>query len=87
MKKYQVIISKIAGKELRLCPKHMIAKIFSKMQSLADDPRPAGCKKLEGYNENLWRIRVGDYRIIYSIDDVIQIVDVRHIGNRKDIYQ
>ncbi len=86
MKKYQVIISKVAGKELRQFPKNVIEKVYTKMLSLADNPRPNGCKKLEGYNENLWRVRVGDYRIIYSVDDIICIVDIRHVGNRKDIY-
>jgi len=87
MKKYQVIISKVAGKELRMFPKDAIGKIYAKMQTLSDEPRPNGCKKLEGYNENLWRVRVGDYRIIYSVDDVIYIVEIRHIGNRKDVYR
>lgn len=86
MKKYRVIISKVAGKELRQFPKNVIEKIYTKMLSLSDDPRPHGCKKLEGYSESLWRVRVGDYRIIYSVDDIICIVDVRHVGNRKDIY-
>ena len=87
MKKYQVIISKVAGKELRDLPKHEIGRIYAKMQSLSDDPRPTGYKKLEGNTEGLLRVRVGDYRIIYTIDDLIYIVDVRHIGNRKDIYR
>jgi len=57
------------------------------MQSLSDNPRPHGCTKLEGYNEALWRVRVGDYRIVYSVDDVVCIVDIRRVGNRKNIYQ
>jgi len=87
MNKYQVIISKVAGKELRQLPKETIARLYEKMQSLSGDPRPSGCKKLEGYKENIWRIRVGDYRIIYSIDDIIYIVDIRHVGHRRDIYK
>lgn len=87
MKKYQVVISKVAAKELKTLPKETISRLFTKMQSLADDPRPTGCKKLEGYNENIWRVRVGDYRIIYAIDDAVYIVDVRHVGHRRDIYK
>ncbi|MES2703077.1 MAG: type II toxin-antitoxin system RelE/ParE family toxin [Bacteroidota bacterium] len=86
MKKYQVIISKSAGKELRQFPREVISKVYLKMQTLGDNPRPQGCKKLEGYKEDMWRVRAGDYRIIYSIDDVVCIVDIRHIGNRKDVY-
>ncbi len=87
MKKYQVIISKVAGKELRQLPKDIIGRMYGKMQSLSDDPRPSGCKKLEGYSEALWRIRVGDYRIIYTVEDSICIVDIRSIGDRKNIYR
>lgn len=87
MKTYQVIISKAAGKELRQFPKSAIEKLYNKMMSLANEPRPEGCLKLQGSKEDLWRIRVGDYRIIYSVDDVICIVEVRHMGNRKDVYK
>ena len=87
MKKYRVTISKVAGRELRHFSKNIIEKLYTKMQSLSDNPRPHGCTKLEGYDESLWRVRVGDYRIVYSVDDVICIVDIRHVGNRKDIYK
>ena len=50
-------------------------------------PRPAGSKKLQGASENLWRIRTGDYRIIYAIEDTIKIIEIRKIGHRKDIYR
>lgn len=46
-----------------------------------------GEKKLEGKKEEIWRIRVGDYRIIYLIEDTIKIVEIRKIGHRKDIYE
>jgi mRNA interferase RelE/StbE len=49
-------------------------------------PRPVNCKKLKGSNENLYRIRIGDYRVIYNIDDGIKVVSIRDVGNRKDIY-
>ena len=87
MKKYQVTISKTAGRELRNFSRNIIANIYTKMQSLADNPRPHGCTKLEGYGEPLWRVRVGGYRIVHSVDDVICVVDIRHVGNRKDIYR
>jgi len=62
-----------------------IEKIISVLKALEENPRPHGCKKLKGY-KNLWRARIGDYRIIYAIEDVILLVDVREIGHRKDIY-
>jgi len=54
---------------------------------LAENPRPAGCKKLKGTHEDLWRIRIGNYRVIYTINDTIQIIDIQKIGHRKDIYE
>jgi mRNA interferase RelE/StbE len=60
--------------------------VFAKSRELENDPRPAGCKKLVGEKEELWRVRVGDYRIIYSIDDSIFIVDIGRVGRRKDVY-
>jgi mRNA interferase RelE/StbE len=54
---------------------------------LAENPRPAGVKKLKGNNEDLYRIRSGDYRVVYSIEDEIRVVDIRKIGHRKDIYR
>ncbi|MGZ8554074.1 MAG: type II toxin-antitoxin system RelE family toxin [Chitinophagaceae bacterium] len=47
---------------------------------MEENPRPAGCKKVKGY-PNLWRARVGDYRIIYAIEDIILLIDVREIGH------
>lgn len=57
------------------------------MEKLSENPRPQGSKKLVGQNENLWRVRVGDYRVIYLIEDKIKVVEVRKAGHRKDIYE
>ncbi|MES1217243.1 MAG: type II toxin-antitoxin system RelE/ParE family toxin, partial [Bacteroidota bacterium] len=57
------------------------------ISSLAQNPRPLGVKKLKGSTEDLYRIRSGDYRVIYSVDDEIRIVDIRKVGHRKDIYK
>ena len=83
---YKVVVSKSAEKELSALPKGIIERIIYAVIALGENPRPGGCKKLKGYS-NLWRIRIGNYRIIYSIDDVILLVDVREIGHRKDIYK
>ena len=86
MKRYQVLFSKVAAKELRRLPNEIIERVITKAKELENEPRPPGCKKLVGEKEDLWRIRIGDYRIIYSIDDTIYIVDIRRIGHRRDIY-
>lgn len=85
MKRYSVVLTQTAEKELRRLPSKVIEKIVTVLKSLEENPRPAGCKKLKGY-KNLWRVRVGDYRLIYAIKEVIMLVDVREIGHRKDIY-
>ena len=85
MKRYTVVVSQTAEKELHRLPTRTIERIVSVLKSLEENPRPAGSKKLKGY-KNLWRVRVGDYRIIYAIEDVILLVDIREIGHRKDIY-
>ncbi len=82
---YTVVLTKSAEKDLRKLPSKVADKVVVVLQSLQDNPRPEGCKKLKGY-ENLWRFRIGDYRIIYAISDVILLVDVCEIGYRKDIY-
>jgi len=84
---YQIIIRKKAFKELEILPKKTTEKITQAIDSLSENPRPTGCKKLKGEEEYLWRIRVGDYRIIYSIEDSIKIIDIRRIGHRRDIYE
>ena len=86
MKQYQVLFSKSAAKELRKFPSEIIKRIIQKSKELESDPRPEGCKKLAGETEDLWRIRTGDYRIIYAVNDEILIIDIRRVGHRKDIY-
>ena len=84
---YQVEIKPSAKRELKKLPKKVIGEIVAKIESLADYPRPPGCKKLEGTRDTLWRVRTGDYRILYAIDDVIRIVDIHHIGHRIEVYK
>lgn len=83
---YRLILSKPAVKALRDLPSSVNIRVAAAIDGLREDPRPHGCKRLHG-NEELWRIRVGDYRVLYAIDDGIRIVDVRRIGHRGDIYR
>lgn len=77
---------KAARKQLGTLPAFIHNNIIEDISALADSPRPAGCKKLKGY-KNAWRIRVGDYRIIYEIEDKLLRILVIAIGHRKDIYE
>ena len=83
---YIITIKKTAAKELNSLPFKIAAKITSAVNNLAKNPRPEGCKKLRGTIEDFWRIRIGDYRVIYTINDGIKIIEIRKIGHRKDIY-
>lgn len=83
---YQVLLSKAARKQLNTFPVFIHNKIIEDIAALVETPRPAGCKKLKG-QKNTWRIRVGDYRIIYEIEDKQLRILVVAIGNRKDIYE
>jgi mRNA interferase RelE/StbE len=81
---YEVLILRRAQKELANLPKADYERVRDAVAALAENPRPAGCKKLVGREG--WRIRSGDYRAIYEIDDVQQKVTVLHIGHRRDVY-
>lgn len=83
---YQLVISKQALKELSKLPTKFSKKIALAIDELIQEPTPNGCKKLKGEKEYLWRIRIGDYRIIYLIEDSIQVIEIRKIGHRKDVY-
>lgn len=85
MADYQILISKSAEKELSKLPTETIIRIRQSVNALAVEPRPANCKKLKGYKD-LYRIRSGDYRVIYRIEDQILTIEVVRIGDRKDIY-
>jgi mRNA interferase RelE/StbE len=86
MNQYEIIVSKSAAKELSKLPKQVNNKIIKVILALSGDPRPNGAKKLRGISEN-WRIRIGDYRVIYAVADEILVVDIRKVGHRKDIYE
>ena len=82
---YNVEISRKALKDLQSLPKREMLRIATEIEDLGRDPRPFGSKKLAG-DEVFYRIRVGDYRIIYEIQNPALVVLVVQIGHRKDIY-
>jgi mRNA interferase RelE/StbE len=82
---YQLIIKDKAVKQLSMIPAKFAEKIDILIQSLAVDPRPLNCKKLQGY-ESVYRVRLADYRVLYTIADEKLTVEVIQIGNRKDVY-
>ena len=83
---YRVEVSPAAARQLKKIDRRLLAQIAAKIDSLAVDPRPHGCEKLSGY-ENLYRVRVGDYRIVYGVEDRLLLVAVLKVGNRAQVYQ
>jgi mRNA interferase RelE/StbE len=81
---YNVLIKRSAAKEIEALPLKDRRRVVAKIQALAQDPRPPGCEKLTGAEK--YRLRQGDYRILYEIVDRDLIVTVVKVGNRRDVY-
>lgn len=86
MTDYTVTFARTARKDLESLDRAIAKRVLSRIEALAEEPRPSGCRKLVGAN-NLWRIRVGDYRVIYSVDDRRHLIDVAVIRHRRDAYR
>ena len=86
MAKYAIDIKPSARKELENLSDRLIARLVPKIDGLAANPRPSGCRKLRGYKD-LWRIRVGDYRVVYIVDDDRKMVSVTRVAHRRDVYE
>ena len=85
MAKYSIDITESAQKEMDALNDPLFSRIDAKISVLEDDPRPSGCRKLKGYKDQ-WRIRVGDYRVIYIIDDIARVVTITRIAHRGEVY-
>jgi mRNA interferase RelE/StbE len=83
---YQILVARAAEKDLLRLPVEMRPKLVAAIRPLAENPRPPGSRKLVG-SVNDWRIRVGNYRIIYEIADDLRIVRIYRIRHRKDSYR
>lgn len=84
MAKYKLLFTDTFYRSLRPIPKKDAEQILRKSRALAENPRPFGCQKLSGQEK--YRIRQGNYRIIYTIEDDRLIVVLVSVGNRKDVY-
>lgn len=83
---YQIRWKRSAAKELKKLPQATLLRILQSVESLATDPRPPGCRKLTGA-EHTYRIRVGDYRVLYTIEDDAVLVEIIRVGHRRDVYR
>ncbi|MEH2079828.1 MAG: type II toxin-antitoxin system RelE/ParE family toxin [Nostoc sp.] len=83
---YAVIISKSVQKQIDNLPNDVLKRVIEKIQNLASEPRPDGIVKLKGF-DNEYRIRIGDYRVRYEIDDESQLIQILQCKYRKDVYR
>jgi mRNA interferase RelE/StbE len=82
---YAIAILRRAQKELQRLPRADYERVHDAIRALADEPRPPGCLALTGRDG--WRIRVGNYRVIYEINDTQHLVTILHVGHRRDVYR
>lgn len=85
MASYELVFRKSVAKDLRAFPARDVRRILERVRSLSGDPRPPGCEKLSG--QERYRLRQGNYRIVYEIADRRLLVTVVKIGHRRDIYR
>jgi mRNA interferase RelE/StbE len=85
MEKYKVFLRKSAADELGRIPRKDLVRIIERIRSLENDARPRGCEKLSVLER--YRVRQGDYRIVYSVDDDDKTVDIVKIGHRSEVYK
>jgi len=83
---YRILLERAAEKDLRRLAAGIHGRVIVTIQALARNPRPSGCRKLAG-SKNDWRIRVGDYRVVYEIADEIRIVRVNRVRHRREVYR
>jgi mRNA interferase RelE/StbE len=82
---FEIRWKKSAKAELRKLPKSIIQRIIKAVEKLAIHPYPHGCRKIQGTTQT-YRIRVGDYRVLYSIESAILLIEIIRAGHRKDVY-
>ncbi|HUU13950.1 MAG TPA: type II toxin-antitoxin system RelE/ParE family toxin [Terriglobia bacterium] len=86
MSSYSVSLLPAARRDLRRLPPEVHNRIAAAITRLENNPRPPGCKKLVGF-ENEWRLRAGDYRVLYLIDDAAKRVTIARVAHRREAYR
>jgi mRNA interferase RelE/StbE len=84
--RYSVELKPSARKELERLSAKLVERLIAKLEALEDDPRPDGCKKLKG-GDREYRVRVGDYRVVYVVDDGKRLVSVTRVRHRGEVYE
>ena len=83
---YEVLLERTAERDLKQLPSSQFLRIIPQLKTLAHNPRPPGSRKLTGADRD-WRVRVGDYRILYEIDDKAKVIRVMRVRHRREAYR
>ena len=83
---YRILLERAAERDLKRLSADVHDRVIDAIRSLSANPRPAGCRKIVG-SQNDWRIRVGDHRVLYEIADTIRIVRVNRVRHRREVYR
>jgi mRNA interferase RelE/StbE len=84
--RYEITFARSARRELEALETRLVARVWARIQALANQPRPPGCRKVQG-EEDVWWIRVGDYRMLYEVKDAARIIDIVAVRHRRDAYR
>ena len=87
MTRYRIEFDRRVKKDFKAVPPKQIIRIKAAIADLADNPNPTGAKKLKGQNRDYFRIRVGDFRVVYTIENDILLIIVIRIGHRRELYK
>ena len=83
---YEVLLERRAQRDIKKLPAEVFHRIIPSIRALAEDPKPPGCRKIAG-SKNDWRIRIGEYRVIYEIDENAEAVKVMRVRHRREVYR
>jgi mRNA interferase RelE/StbE len=86
MESYTISLASSVGSDLKKVDRQAVPRIIAAIDALAEEPRPTGCRKLAG-SLHTYRIRIGDYRVIYSVDDGSRDIVIERVRHRKDAYR
>lgn len=87
MSQYEIQFDRRVKKDFKSIMTQEVARIKAAIAALADNPRPLGCTKLIGKDREYFRIRVGNYRVIYTVEDKVLVIVVVRVGHRRDVYK
>ena len=85
-KPFEIVLKKSVLKDIKRIPRRILENIQERIASLATDPIPSGAEPIQGYKDH-YRIRIGQYRVVYEVTSTIRIITVIRIGHRKDVYR